>query len=263
MTFFKQPSKHPTMNKPKKSIAVLACLMLWGLSACEKSEATDSAEPRAGYATGTVVDTQGKPIAGAKILLDNSVFYNSYIHGSTGEDGTYRIKAQPGAWMAEASFKKTYNGQTYELELYPDKSDSFDDEGAVRNFTWKLEGRTPLNEYGYYGGLIQLDTDLGFYEDLENIELTLTPIGPLIDGSPGKTLRLRLEDHYWVQAGLIEDVPIGRYKVTAVLTNDDGSRPLRIQDRHTRGDFQREFQLDFMPKSGNRLRNSTAIIVGY
>ncbi len=259
------------MGTPKKAMFALACMASLALSGCEQqagtghgdAQAQAQAQAQAGYATGKVVDTQGRPIAGAKILLDNSVFYNSYIHGSTGEDGTYRIKAQPGAWMAQASFKKNYNGQTYNLELHPDKSDSFDDEGAVRNFTWKLEGRTPLNEYGYYGGLIQLDTDLGFHEDLEKIELTLTPIGPLIDGSQGKILHLRLEDHYWKQAGLIEDVPIGRYKVTAVLKNDEGSRALRIQDRDTRGDFQPGLQLDFKPESGTRTRNSAAIILGY
>src|SRR3546814_8576762 len=85
-----------------------------------------------GYATGKVVDTQGNPIAGAKILLDGTVFHNSYIHGSTGEDGNYRIKAQPGAWMAYASFKKPYNGQTYSLDLHPDNSDSFSDDEIGR-----------------------------------------------------------------------------------------------------------------------------------
>src|SRR3546814_12649711 len=84
---------------------LLAALALPMLSACEGSGGTDAAKAEGGYATGKVVDTQGNPIAGAKILLDGTVFPNSYIHGSTGEDGTYRIKAQPGAWMAYASFK--------------------------------------------------------------------------------------------------------------------------------------------------------------
>jgi hypothetical protein len=241
---------------------LLAVLISLGLSACEIR--ADSGKPKAdtGYATGTVRDAQGKPIAGAKILLDNSVFYNAYIHGSTGEDGTYRIKAQPGAWRAEASIKKEYNGKTYTLEMHPDNIDSFDDEGAVRNFTWKLEGRSQENEYRFYGGFIQLSTDYGFSGDLDNVELSLTPSGPLIDGSQGKTLQLRLGDHYWVDRYQVEDVPIGRYMVEATLKNDQGSRPLRIQDWHTKGEFKSQFQLDFIPNAGSGRDNSASIVIG-
>src|SRR3546814_20527572 len=88
------------MNNMKTSMLLLAALALPMLSACEGSGGSDAAKAEGGYATGKAVDTQGNPIAGAKILLDGTVFHNSYIHGSTGEDGTYSIKAHPGAWMA-------------------------------------------------------------------------------------------------------------------------------------------------------------------
>ncbi|MGY1426587.1 carboxypeptidase-like regulatory domain-containing protein [Lysobacter sp. A289] len=242
---------------------LLAGLILSGLAACGGNDGTGTAKAEGGYATGKVVDTQGKPIAGARILLDNTVFYASYIKGSTKEDGTYRIKAQPGAWRAYASFKKTYNGKTYSLDLHPDTIDSFDDTGAVRNFVWKLEGREPENEYNYYGGLVTVFQDTDFYDDMEDVELTLTPSGPLIDGSEGKTLVLRQGDHYWVQFGYLQDIPIGRYTVTAILKNKDGPRPLRIQDWHTDGDFESELQLDFIPKSGGSTGASVSIVIGY
>src|SRR3546814_4585858 len=79
--------------------------------------------------------------------------------------------------MAYSSFKKPYNGQTYSLDLHPDNSDSFSDDGAVRNFTWTLEGRAPLNEYRYYGGLVTVFQDTDFHDDMEDVELTLTPRG--------------------------------------------------------------------------------------
>jgi hypothetical protein len=248
----------------KATAALLATLLSLGLSACDIRADDTPAPPgaQAGYATGIVLDMRGKPIAGARILLDNSVYYASYIHGSTGADGRYRIKPQPGAWKAEASIRKDYNGRTYTLELHPDSIDSFDESGAVRNFVWKLEGRTPDSDYGYYGGFIQLSTDLDFEGELEDIELTLTPSGPLIDGSPGRTLQLRKGDHYWVDAWQIEDVPIGRYRVTALLRGGDGDRPLRIRDWHARGDFVDEFQLDFLPKSGST-NNAASIVIGY
>ena len=241
---------------------VLAAVFTLGLSACAIQAGDAAPKAETGYATGTVLDTQGKPIAGAKILLDNSVFYASYIHGSTKEDGRYRIKVQPGAWKAHASIKKTYNGKTHTLELQPDNTDSFDDEGAVRNFAWTLEGRTPDNQYGYYGGFIQLSTDLDFNDDLGDVEITLTPSGPLIDGSQGKTLRLRLGDHYWVDHYQIEDIPLGRYTVAATLNSEAGKRRLRIQNWHTKGEFQPEFQLDFIPKPGNGTDNSASIVIG-
>src|SRR5690606_27208270 len=113
---------------------LLAAFALSGLTGCPN--AADHAGPAAGaaaagshgtaadaaadgYVTGAVVDTQGKPITGAKILLDGTILHDSYLRGTTGEDGTYRIKAQPGAWMAYAEFEKPYNGRTYPLELYP------------------------------------------------------------------------------------------------------------------------------------------------
>ena len=244
---------------------MLTGLLAFGLSACEANGVTTPAtEPEHGYASGRVVDTRGQPIAGAKVHLDNTVFYSSHMQATTGEDGRYRLKMHPGAWLATAKFRTDYNGRSYELELHPENSDSFDDGGAVRDFTWKLEGRSPLSEYRYYGGFILVFTANGFYEDMEAVELRLAPDGPLIDGSEGHALSLRFGDRHWVQYGHVEDVPIGRYRVTAVLHAEDGPRPLRIQDRHTHGAFQHEFMLDFLPESGVSPReNSAAIVVGY
>lgn len=250
------------MTNTKTSMVFLAALLLPLLPGCEGSGGAEAASAEGGYATGKVVDTRGNPIAGAKILLDNTVFYASYINGSTKEDGTYRLKAQPGAWRAYASFKTTYNGKTYNLELHPDNTDSFDHTGAVRNFTWKLEGREPENEYGYYGGLVKVFAGSGFY-DMDDVELALAPVGPLIDGSEGKTLVLRQGDHYWVQPGYLEDIPIGRYTVTATLKNEDGARPLRIQDWHTEGEFAPELQFDFIPESSGSTGATASIVVGH
>lgn len=250
------------MTTKTPSGILVICLALSTLQACDASAPVTGSVLETGHATGKVVDTRGEPLAGARILLDNAIFHASYIDATTRDDGTYRIRVQPGAWKAHASFKQTYNGKTYTLELRPDNHDSFADEGAVRNFTWKLEGRTPGNDYGYYGGFIQLSTDIGFHEDMEAIELTLTPDGPLIDGSPGRTLRLRMGDHYWVDRYQIEDVPIGRYVVTATLESDDGPRPLKIQDWHARGDFEPAFQLDFLPKSDRTPGISASIVIG-
>lgn len=260
-----RPASCPGRQRTTASLLLLAILSAAQLSACEANGDSDTAtRPEHGHATGRVVDTRGRPIAGARVYLDNTVFHASHMQATTGEDGSYRLKLYPGAWLATAKFRTDYNGRTYELELHPENGDSFDDGGAVRDFTWKLEGRSPLSEYRYYGGFILVFTANGFYEDMDAVELTLTPDGPLIDGSEGDTLRLRFGDRHWVQYGHVEDIPIGRYQVTATLDTEAGPRPLRIQDYHTHGEFQSRFQLDFLPESTvSPKENSAAIAIGW
>ena len=148
------------------------CLVMITLLACTKSsEDTDELDEEKGYATGKT-DSKGNAISESRILLDNTVLYASYIHSSTDKNGIYKIKVQPGSWRTFAYVDKTYNGQKYTMELCPDKTDSYSDEGAVRNFTWQLEGAMPWEAGGYYGGTVILTHDIGFYEDDEDIELT-------------------------------------------------------------------------------------------
>lgn len=231
------------------------------IAACDK-ESEGNNGPDTGYATGKVTDASGKPISGARILLDNTVFYDSYIHGTTKEDGTYSIKVQEGAWRTFAYVDKLYNGKTYTMELFPDATDAFAEEGAERNFVWKLEGKMPWEAENYYGGTLTLSKDLDFSGELEDIELVLTPSGPLIDGSTGEALTLRYGDSKWKLDYEIMDIPIGRYIVTATLKNADGDTALKIQDRYTQENFVSEFQLDFTPKSALGPDNSASITIG-
>lgn len=245
----------------KMNLPLLVVLSLPALAACG-TDAPAVAREESGYATGRVVDTRGNPVAGAKILLDNTVFYDSYISGSTGEDGTYRLKVHPGAWRAYASIRKEYNGRTYPLEMHPDSADSFDEAGAVRNFTWKLEGRKPDNDWGYYGGLVKVFSETGFYE-MENVEITLAPDGPLIDGSEGRTLVLRLGDNYWRQLAYLEDIPIGRYVASAVLLDGENRQPLKLRDWDTEEDPAEKMQLDFIPDSSGSPGSTASLAIGY
>ena len=234
------------------------------LTCCSKSvEDLQASGAEKGYATGKIVDADGAGIAGAKILLDNTMFYGSYIHGTSSEGGTYKIAVQQGSWQTFAYLEKTYNGQTYTIELFPDKTDSFTEDGGVRNFVWKLEGRMPWEAESYCGGHVELTPDFGFYEDEQDIEITLTPSGPLIDGSKGRTLRLSFGHVKWKHRSELQDIPLGRYTVTAKLTRSGTSVPLKIDDWHNRNGSETEFQLDFIPKSTNGGNNSASIVIGY
>jgi len=245
----------------KTGIMFLAAV---ALSSCTKNDDIGVPEAEKGYATGKVVDTKGDPIAGAKIVLENTVFHSSYSYATTDEKGMYKTKLQPGAWWVTATFKKEYNGKTYTLPLSPDDAgENLTEEGGIRNFTWKLEGRDPGNENYFYGGQVSVSLNADFYEDEEDIELTFTPSGPLVDGSEGKKLIIRYGDHYWEEYHYVRDIPIGRYMVTAVLKKSNGEIPLKIQNWHTQGDFVPALQLDFIPDDTFRPVTEASIVIGY
>lgn len=252
------------METTIKKKAIWLCLVMIMLLACTKSaEDTDESGAEKGYATGKVTDTQGNPIEGARILLDNTILYASYIHGTTDKNGVYKIKAQPGSWRTFAYVDKTYNGQKYTIELFPDKTDAHNEEGAIRNFTWKLEGRIPWEAENYYGGFVMLRGADGFYEDEKDIELVFTPVGPLIDGSAGRTLTIRCGEDKWQNRYELQDIPIGRYKVKATLKKNGGDQLLKVEDWDKQDGMKPEIQLDFLPDPPNRGHNSASIAIGY
>lgn len=66
-----------------------------------------------------------------------------------------------------------------------------------------------------------------------------------------------------MQYGYLEDIPIGRYTVTATLKNEGDARPPRIQDRHTEGGFAPQVQFDFIPESGSSIGATASIVIGH
>lgn len=237
--------------------ALLACLA--GCEAVGHGHADEA--PIRGYATGRVLDTRGEPVAGARIVLENTVFHASSVSGSTGPDGRYRLKVHPGAWQAWGTLPVDYNGRTYRIDLHPGNVDSMDEDGGVRDFTWKLEGRDPRKEFAHHGGRVTVFADYHFH-DLADVELTLTPDGPLIDGSEGRTLVVRHGDHHWHQLDHLRDIPIGRYVTTARLLQDGGARPLRIRDAKANGEPVHRYTLEFLPETGSSTGAVASIVIG-
>ncbi|WP_266368718.1 carboxypeptidase-like regulatory domain-containing protein [Tellurirhabdus rosea] len=215
----------------KTILTSLAAGALLLLSACEVTEpgpGTDSGNPQSGYVTGKVTGAGGKALSGINVFFDNTLYYNSGFSATTDAAGNYKVKAQPGAFRGYARMSHRYNGQTYRIDLHPDKYDSFGEEGAVRNFSWRLTGERPSNPDTFYGGTAYLyaNADSEVY-DVENIEFTFTPVGPLIDGSTGKTLVRKSGAPRTKLYAKIVDIPIGRYKITAV--HKPTGRRLRLQ----------------------------------
>lgn len=193
---------------------------------------------KAGYVVGKVTDPQGRPLAQATIFTDNTILKGRGSETTSGSDGSYKIALVVGAgqWTAKGYMLKQYNDHVYKINLDPANPDSFsEDEKPVRNFQWKLSGHIPdLSLDLYYGGTMEMSRDLNANDlrDNENIEFTFTPVGPLIDGSAGKTLTLRAKKRYDTY---LKDIPMGRYKVTAVYKPT--GEALRVCDYYNDFDY--------------------------
>ncbi|GAB2796626.1 hypothetical protein GCM10027275_47470 [Rhabdobacter roseus] len=218
-------------------------------TACSPNDAAPDGAPQKGYATGRVTDTNGKPMPGVKVVIDNTMFYNSYAVGTTNEQGFYKIQLPPtGTFLATATLTRTYNGKQYTLDLHPDKYEEFSIDGAVTNFEWKLSGRRHLDSQGYYGATISVNKDvMSQIYDSENIEFTLVPVGKLIDGSDGKTLKLRHGQPHTNDYGNLVDIPLGRYTMTAEYVRGGVRHPLMLVKHFSNDNYQSTLQVDFEP----------------
>jgi hypothetical protein len=184
-----------------------------------------SGQAAAGTVTGIVLDTQGRPIANAKVWLRPAVT-TGLVETRTGSDGRYTARNL--GWVpyyAQAWTEVTYNGKRYCLRMGMPNASDFDafspDEGAVRNFRWQLEGVIEdLRNYdGYFGGEIRLFSD-GSATSADSVELRFAPNGPLVDGSTGRVVT-RMASAF---GGMVYDVPLGEYTVSAKLVRPGGAR---------------------------------------
>jgi hypothetical protein len=235
----------------KLNVALINCLAVLLFAGCLSATAIEK-----GFVKGTVKDSAGNPLAGVKIIVDHSIFYNSNLSATTDANGNYRIKVPTGSWHAFAQLRKTYNGKTYNFYLEPDSYDGFGGEGALRNFVWKLTGekQEPLAS-GFFGGTITIDKAVGG-EIIEagEIEFTLKPAGKLIDGSDGETLTVRAGDGY-----KLEDIPIGRYEVSASYRG----RAVGLRNWNTDESYVKSLRIDFEPQIAAQCDNCVKLEYKY
>ncbi|HEY6975032.1 MAG TPA: carboxypeptidase-like regulatory domain-containing protein [Chitinophagaceae bacterium] len=220
----------------KNAIRLLPVFLLLNTSfaSCTKETVSSSGQPGTGNVSGKVTDTRNDLISGAKITIEHTVWYDSYLNATTGTNGEYIIAlpAQPaGDWTAKAQLTKSAYGQDYVFDLEANKIDPFNcNNSTVRNFTWKLSGQRPGTDsyYGAHVDLYQFGTDV----DMDKVKLVFTPYpgeDKLIDGSNATTTERSVQD----VAGtfMVKDIPIGKYMVKAVYPG----KTLLLQNRHDGG----------------------------
>ena len=203
-------------------------------NACTKTEealpdSSTNTTTEKGVVKGRITDSQGNPMANAKIVIEHTVYYASYVYATSDANGYYKAAVPNGSWKAAVQIQRNYLGQSYTFDLHPDNPEPFaGTTGAVRNFSWKLSGTKP--EGGFYGSYVAVYPEPGAAFLMEDVALTLTPEGALADGSTGQIITRSLTDIGGGEDG-IKDVPIGKYTITA--RNKSTNQPLQIRIRNT------------------------------
>ncbi|MGD8190640.1 carboxypeptidase-like regulatory domain-containing protein [Brevibacillus ginsengisoli] len=190
---------------------------------------------------------QGKPIPGVTINADNQLFYDSNLGAVTDKNGFYRIQLPhlPTTWIMSTSFSLPYNGKEQKLYLRSDVDQPFaSSSGAIRNFTLKgVVGHIEINPDFW-----SFDDSLPQFE-MNDLEVTLTPVGPLFDGSTGKTITTRAMALQTGGHG-VDKIPLGRYKISAIW-KPEGHAPMPMLIKVTgNGKFAQSVEFDFYTPLG-------------
>lgn len=199
---------------------------------------------------GVVRDEQGDPVPNARIRIagytgnPNGLSAADFIRTvPTNGQGAYRLSVPAGLYGISGEADLPFDGKTYKaLYLHPaDRNckQQMSNGGIVKDFVLRLTGLQecitnpdPKNAGNYSGASIALlhESPKSLPGDAK-LTLTLTPSGPLADGSTGKPLTFtRTAAALGNLAGPLEttsilhDIPLGRYRLTGHATLPDGSR---------------------------------------
>lgn len=209
-----------------------------------------------GFLRGYVKDAKGRPLKGAYVMINppatfGSAYTKRSVSARTDASGLYELPVPTGGctvWCA--GYAVDYHGVRLALPLHPadGELDSIPrDRGDVENFVLLPYGiaspstvsENPVYSGAYYGAAFTVSYSAREASDTfspadwltlgSEIEITLTPDGPLLDGSAGRPLviRKKLTGGSYFQ---VNNVPIGRYKIRATLKENGKTLPVRLSD---------------------------------
>ena len=188
--------------------------------------------PKPGTVRGRVLDGGGKPIVGAHLIAWASAAggFRTSTEGRTNAQGVYEIPLPVGiCQIVNADCRVSYNGKTLLLPLHPadGERDNFNSkEGHIENFLLRASGSAGPDG-GNYGASLRLLTwkaPMG-----STVEVTLKPVGALLDGSRGRTLVLRFPVKTLSPETFVEGIPIGRYQLSAKVYDGEDALPLQAR----------------------------------
>lgn len=223
---------------------------------------SSSTKRQAGYVNGIVLDARGKGVANATIIIVGTTIAGerTEIDATTDGNGRYSRRVPDGLYSVAGRAVTRYNGKDYRLLLDPDDgapNRTYDSkQGIIKDFHWKLTGLQPggtEDEWtDYYGAVLRVSDFVGseaiYLTNKEStLELTLTPRGPLIDGTTGQVIvrQIKAVDLYSAQYSY--DVPVGAYTATARLVDPGGTqRPVQLAPG-TNNQYASSLNIDFVP----------------
>lgn len=185
--------------------------------------------------SGTVLDTQGKPLAGATVIIEPAITKGAVVLHS-GADGRYKAESLLDVpYTANAWKELDFNGEHYCLRLAMPNVSDYDAfnvrNGAVRNFRWQLTGPigTASSSLHYFGALTHLELSGEFGGG--TLELKFTPTSTLLDGSQATPFTRTLQ--VGASSSLeVTDVPVASYTVSGVLIQGGNRRDVHIGTRN-------------------------------
>ena len=220
--------------------------------AAPAASAASNTQRQAGMVTGRVTTAIGQPITAGGAVVKIAVTGVSTAgekvsyQPRTDAQGRYSQQVAAGTYGATATVTTTYNGKQYTISLDPadgDPTRTYDTaQGVVKDFVWKtsglIAGRAPSTSTAsnYYGLALTVE-EFGYGANRiytkypkDSIRLTLTPRGPLIDGSTGQAVNRQIQvTDIGTYRALLIDIPLGSYTVTATLVEATGTtRPLLV-----------------------------------
>ncbi|HIW33527.1 MAG TPA: hypothetical protein IAA29_12150 [Candidatus Paenibacillus intestinavium] len=162
---------------------------------------------------GRIVNAQGEPLPYVEVYADNTFLYDSHILGVTDEKGYYRLRIPElnFSYRMGAKLETNYGGKTTYFYMEPVPNHPFiGSDGAVRDFVLDInKGEIELHSWDS----VFPEDENAPWLDIEDVELTLKPVGKLVDGSTGRTIT-NFPIH---QDGVrLMEIPVGTYEVTAV-----------------------------------------------
>ncbi|GGR30998.1 hypothetical protein [Deinococcus ruber] len=131
----------------------------------------------------------------------NTQFAGSDLITTTAADGSYSYTLDAMTWHVTAHQMLRYNGYTVSVDLVPDTDEEVPGfAGGVRNFIFQSKAITPEDPYGNLG-MVMIDEMSGEFDiDFSKVEVTLTPLGLLADGTTGTphVLHLHQMNSGWI-----------------------------------------------------------------
>lgn len=215
-----------------------------------------------GWVVGNIADSTGRPITGATFEVTAS---GTTLRGertsmrlNVDEQGHFEQEVPDGVYAVTAYVMKDAGDSHFRMQLHPVDNKPFlttlsSKQGIARDFVWRLTGVQPGLDAGqpvsHYGGYGYIHDQSYLGEPNQRLALrvppgtqvivTLTPRGPLLDGSRGKPIEIKaaVETIGGPMGAVVMDIPYGPYHGVARIVLPDG----RVFSLHCAADFRGPF----------------------